>query len=167
MPDKNKIRTEKAIFAAGCFWGVENCFKQTKGVTSTSVGYTGGHTRNPTYEKVCNGDTGHAEAVEILFNPDSVTYEDLVKTFFEIHNPTTANSQGPDGGEQYRSEIFYLDKHQRDTAEKLIKMLNDKGNKVATRVTEATKFWKAEDYHQDYYGKKGTNTSCHFQTKRF
>lgn len=158
---------EKAVFAGGCFWGTEYYLKRAKGVISTTVGYTGGHKANPTYEEVCKGGTGHAEAVEIVFNPDLVSYEDLVKLFFEVHDPTQVNRQGPDVGEQYRSEVFYLNDGQKAAAEKLVRMLKDKGYKVATKVTKASTFWKAEEYHQDYYSKTGGSPYCHRYTKRF
>jgi len=144
---------KRVIFAGGCFWGVEHYFQRVKGVISTSVGYTGGCKDNPTYKEVCSDDTGHTEAVEVVYNPEITSYEELAKLFFEIHDPTQVNRQGPDLGSQYRSEIFYLNDEQRITSEKLIKMLEDKGYKVATKVTKATTFWKAEEYHQDYYKK--------------
>jgi peptide methionine sulfoxide reductase msrA/msrB len=145
------------IFAGGCFWGVENYFQGVKGVISTSVGYTGGGKDNPTYNEVCSDDTGHAEAVEVVYNPEIISYEELAKLFFEIHDPTQVNRQGHDLGSQYRSEIFYLNDDQKITSEKLINMLEDKGYKVATKVTKATTFWKAEEYHQDYYKKSHLN----------
>jgi len=160
-------KTERAVFASGCFWGTEYHLQKTKGVLLTTVGYTGGHTSNPTYKQVCSGTTGHAEAVEVIFDPTIVSYEDLVKLFFETHDPTQVNRQGPDIGEQYRSEIFYLDEKQKETAEKLIEVLKTKGCKVATRVTKASTFWKGEDYHQDYYQNKGSSPYCHIYTKRF
>lgn len=160
-------RTERAIFAGGCFWGVEYLFKEAKGVLSTAVGFTGGHTEHPTYRQVCDTDTGHAEALEVVFDPAQTSYEELAKLFFEIHDPTQANGQGPDLGSQYRSEIFTFDDGQKATAEKLIKILEGKGLKVVTRVTPATTFWKAEDYHQDYYRKKGGVPYCHRRVKRF
>ncbi len=164
-PDENN--TETAIFASGCFWGTEHWMKKQKGVISTEVGYIGGHTENPTYEQVCSHTTGHAEAVKVIFNPDEVSYEELAKLFFETHDPTQVNRQGPDIGEQYRSEIFYADDKQKEIALKLIDELKNKGYDIATKVTPATKFWKAEDYHQDYYEHKGTTPYCHFYTKRF
>lgn len=160
-------RTERAIFASGCFWGTEYHFKKVKGVLFTSAGYTGGHTRNPSYKEVCAGGTGHAEAIEVIFDPAKVSYEDLAKLFFETHDPTQVNRQGPDIGEQYRSEIFYLDDNQKETAQKLMDMLKTKGYKVATRLSKASTFWKAEDYHQDYYEKKNGTPYCHIYTKRF
>ncbi len=160
-------KTGRAIFASGCFWGTEYHLQKKRGVLQTSVGYTGGHTKNPTYREVCSGTTGHAEAVEVIYDPSKVSYEELAKLFFETHNPTHVNRQGPDIGEQYRSEIFYLDEKQKETAQKLIDILKAKGLKVATRLTKASTFWKAEDYHQDYYTKKNGTPYCHIYTKRF
>ncbi len=161
------MTVERAIFAGGCFWGVEYYFKRAKGVLSTSVGYTGGHKDNPTYHEVSYDDTGHAEAVEVIYDPTVTTYEDIAKLFFEIHDPTQINRQGPDIGEQYRSEIFYLNNEQKKIAEKLIQELKAKGYRVTTKLTKAGSFWKAEDYHQDYYLKTGGTPYCHRYTKRF
>lgn len=160
-------QTETAIFAGGCFWGTEYHFQKQKGVISTQVGYIGGKTDNPTYEQVCDKGTGHAEAVEVVFDPREISYEELAKLFFEIHDPTQINRQGPDIGEQYRSEIFYTNEEQKETAEKLIKILEDKGYDVATKISKADKFWEAENYHQDYYKKKGGLPYCHTYQKRF
>ena len=161
------MKPERALFAGGCFWGVEYYFKRAPGVLSTTVGYVGGHKDNPTYHEVCSDRTGHAEAVEVLYDPEATTYEDLVKLFLEIHDPTQVNQQGPDVGPQYRSEIFYLDDDQRAIAESIIQILKDKGYRVATRVTKATTFWKAEEYHQDYYGRTAGTPYCHAYTRRF
>lgn len=158
---------EKTIFAGGCFWGVEYYFQRVNGVISTSVGYTGGHKDSPNYKEVCSNVTGHTEAVEVVFDPDVVSYEELVKIFFETHDPTQLNRQGPDIGEQYRSEIFYFNDNQKVIAEKLINFLEIKGIKVVTKVTEATIFWKAEKHHQNYYDKTGDKPYCHVYTKRF
>jgi len=157
----------RAIYAGGCFWGVEYFMQQKNGVISVTSGYIGGHTENPTYKEVCYENTGHAEAVEIVFDPKQVSYEELTRLFFEIHDPTQLDRQGPDIGDQYRSEIFYVDEEQKEIAEKLISILKSKGYKVATRVTKATTFWPAEDYHQDYYENKGSLPYCHGYTKRF
>ncbi|MCF7800898.1 MAG: bifunctional methionine sulfoxide reductase B/A protein [Candidatus Marinimicrobia bacterium] len=159
--------TNKAIFAGGCFWGMEYQFKQAPGVIDAVVGYTGGTKKNPTYQEVCNNTTGHAEAIEVTFNPEQTTYEALTKFFFEIHDPTQVNRQGPDIGEQYRSEIFYVDNAQKVTAEKLMGILEDKGYRVATKLTPASQFYPAEEYHQDYYAKTGGSPYCHIYTKRF
>ena len=165
--DKNENEFNKAIFAGGCFWGIQYHFDNVKGVNGTRVGYIGGTTDTPSYEEVCYENTGHAEAIEINFDPTIVTYEELAKLFFEIHDPTELNQQGPDVGEQYRSEIFYFDEHQKEISEKLIQILKDKGYNVVTRVTKATEFWDAEEYHQEYYEKKNGTPYCHFYTKRF
>jgi len=166
--EKNKeLNTEIAIFAGGCFWGVEYFMQKEPGVISTSVGYTGGKTKNPTYEEICSYQSGHIEAIEIFYDPAETSYEKLAKLFFEIHDPTQVDRQGPDRGEQYRSEIFYINDEQKEIALKLIKILENKGYKVATKVTPASTFWQAEDYHQDYYQNKGSLPYCHGYTKRF
>ncbi len=158
---------QRALFASGCFWGTEYHFQRAPGVLATRVGYTGGHTPHPTYREVCSGKTGHAEAVEVLFDPDVISYEELAKLFFETHDITQVNRQGPDVGTQYRSAIFYLDDAQKATAERLITELEAKGYRVATEVTKATTFWPAEDYHQKYYDRTGHSPYCHVYTKRF
>ncbi len=167
IPERSEQILERAIFAGGCFWGVEYYLKNIKGVVSTRVGYTGGHKDHPSYEEVCTGTTGHAEAVEVIFNPEVISYEHLVKIFFEIHDPTQINRQGPDIGEQYRSEIFYLNEEQKRIAEKIIEQLKNKGYKITTRITRATVFWPAEEYHQDYYNKNGGKPYCHKYIRRF
>jgi peptide methionine sulfoxide reductase msrA/msrB len=158
---------QKAYFAGGCFWGVEYYLEREKGVVSVTSGYMGGNKANPTYEEVCDKKTGHAETVEVVFDPAITSYETLARLFFEIHDPTQVNRQGPDAGEQYRSEVFYISDAQRETTEKLIGILRSNGYKVATRVTPASDFWPAETYHQDYYGRKGGIPYCHGYTKRF
>ena len=148
--------TNTAIFAAGCFWGVEEKFISIKGVIETEVGYIGGTTKEPTYEEVCKGNTYHAEAVKVYFDEKTILYDDLLNIFFEIHNPTTANRQGVDLGTQYRSSIFYLDDFQKLSGENKIKQLNKEkfNNKIVTLLEEATEFWIAEEYHQKYIRKK-------------
>ena len=150
----------KATFAAGCFWHVEEIFSKTNGVTSTAVGYAGGNTDNPTYDDVCSDSTGHAEAVEVDFDPELVSYQELLKIFFENHNPTTINRQGPDIGTQYRSGIFFHDEEQErialDNIQKLNPLAKEKfGSEIVTRVLPASKFFRAEEYHQKYFQKMG------------
>jgi peptide methionine sulfoxide reductase msrA/msrB len=156
-----------AIFAGGCFWGVEYFLQKEPGVISVTSGYTGGFVKNPSYREVCNGNTGHAEAVKIIYDPDKTSFERLLKLFLEIHDPTQAGGQGPDIGDQYRSEIFYLNNDQKLLAEKYLKMLNDKGFRTTTAITKASEFYNAEDYHQDYYFKNGKKPYCHGYVKRF
>jgi peptide methionine sulfoxide reductase msrA/msrB len=167
IPAKVQAKTDTAIFAGGCFWGVEYFMKKAKGVISTAVGYTGGHTDNPTYQQVCAGNTGHYEAIEVVFDLSKTTYEEVAKLFFEIHDPTQWNHQGPDRGEQYRSVVFYRNEDQKKTTEKLISQLKAKGYSVVTEVKPAKTFWKAEDYHQDYYNHKGSEPYCHGFVQRF
>ena len=159
--------TETAVFASGCFWGTEYMLAKARGVISTRVGYTGGTTLNPTYKQVCSGTTGHAEAVEVVFDRSKIGYEELARLFFETHDPTQIDRQGPDIGEQYRSVIFYRNEEQRRVAEKLIAELRAKGIRAATSVEPAGVFWPAEDYHQKYYEHKGTQPYCHFYRKLF
>ncbi len=160
-------KVARAIFAGGCFWGVEYFMKQNPGVIRVTSGYTGGHTERPTYKEVCSKNTGHAEAVEVVYDPEKTDYETLAKLFFETHDPTQVNRQGPDIGTQYRSEIFYLNAEQKRIAEKLIGELTARGLDVATKVSEAGVFWQAEDYHQNYYENKGSKPYCHAYVKRF
>jgi methionine-S-sulfoxide reductase len=151
----------KAIFAAGCFWGVQYYFDQVPGVTKSTVGYTGGHTENPSYEAVCTGSTGHAEAVLLEFDPKQITYETLCRQFFRMHDPTQLNRQGPDVGDQYRSAIFYFDDEQRQTAEmvELDIAPNFKGD-IVTQLAPAGPFYIAEDYHQKFSERTGVGI-CH------
>jgi peptide methionine sulfoxide reductase msrA/msrB len=158
---------EKATFAGGCFWGVENLLEKLPGVISATSGYTGGNKENPTYKEVCSGTTGHIEAVEITFDPNKISYRNLAKNFFEIHDPTQLNRQGPDQGEQYKSAVFYHSEEQKNITEELIQNLKENGYNVVTQIKPATKFWPAEEYHQDYYEKKGTQPYCHAPVDRF
>jgi peptide methionine sulfoxide reductase msrA/msrB len=160
-------KTGTAIFASGCFWGTQYYLQQAKGVLTTTVGFTGGHKDNPTYEEISSGTTGHAEAVQVIYDPAVISYEDLAKLFFETHDFTQVNRQGPDVGTQYRSEIFTLNEEQKRSAEKLKGILAAKGFQVATRITPAGVFWKAEDYHQNYYQKNGSQPFCHIFRKVF
>ena len=162
-----KGRYGTAIFAGGCFWGVEYFLQKAPGVISVISGYTGGKVRNPSYKEVCTGLTGHAEAVKIIYDPGKTDYETLLKLFLEIHDPTQVGGQGPDIGDQYRSEIFYLNEEQKTIAEKNIALLRSKGYKVVTAVTKASEFYDAESYHQDYYFNNGKVPYCHGYTKRF
>ncbi len=158
---------KKAYFAGGCFWGVEYMFEHKAGVISATSGYMGGTLKNPTYQQIFHGNTGHYETVEITYNPDQISYEDLARFFFEIHDPTQPNGQGPDIGEQYQSVIFVKNDKQRKTAEKLIATLKQKNLKIATKILPATTFWPAEEHHQNYYDKKHSKPYCHIYTERF
>ncbi|ADE36510.1 peptide-methionine (S)-S-oxide reductase MsrA [Methanohalophilus mahii] len=148
---------EKATFAAGCFWGVEAAFREVEGVISTQVGYTGGSMSNPSYKEVCTGRTGHAEAVEVTYDPQIVSYEQMLDIFWNIHDPTTPNRQGPDIGTQYRSAIFYHDIKQKEIALRSLHKLQESGkfNTIVTEIKPASEFYPAEDYHQQYFEKKG------------
>ena len=154
---------EKATFGAGCFWGVEAAFRQVQGVVSTAVGYMGGSLKNPTYKDVCTDTTGHAEAVEVTYDPAKVSYEQLLEAFWNMHNPTTPNRQGPDVGTQYRSAIFFHTPEQKATAEASKAKLQASGryrSPVVTEITPASEFYRAEEYHQRYLEKRGL-ASCH------
>ncbi len=154
---------EKATFGAGCFWGVEDAFRRIKGVTSTVVGYAGGKTENPTYKQVCTDKTGHAEVIQIEFDPSKITFDDLLAVFFQIHDPTTRNRQGPDVGSQYRSVIFYHSPKQKNSAEAYVQQLNVSGRfdgPIVTEILPAGPFYRAEEYHQKYHEKQGG--SCRF-----
>lgn len=168
IPEKVfKPGQEVAYFASGCFWGTQYYFMKAPGVISTTVGYMGGHTKNPTYKEVCTGTTGHVETTEVVFDPKKTSYEDLVKLYYETHDFTQVGGQGPDIGEQYRSVIFYANDEQRQIALKYIHILTDRGYKVATILRPAPEFWKAEDYHQEYYAKKHGSPYCHIYRKLF
>jgi peptide-methionine (S)-S-oxide reductase len=160
--DEEGEQMSKATFAAGCFWGVEAAFRQVPGVRSTAVGYSGGTLEAPTYADVCNGDTGHAEVVEVDFDPARVSYDALLDVFWENHDPTTLNRQGPDVGEQYRSAIFFHDPEQEKSARASKEKLERSGRfrrPIVTEITPASRFWRAEEYHQQYLEKKGL-ASC-------
>lgn len=157
-------KLEKATFAAGCFWGVESAFRNVKGVVNATVGYTGGYTKDPTYKDVCSGKTGHAEAVLVEFDPAQVSYDQLLDTFWKIHDPTTPNRQGPDIGQQYRSAIFYHNEEQKAKAIASKDKLQDSAiynDEIVTEITPASVFYKAEEYHQQYLEKHGLS-SCSF-----
>lgn len=161
------MEPNKAYFAGGCFWGVEHLFQKKEGVLSAVSGYMGGTVDNPTYEQVCSKTTGHLETVEVTYDPDLVSYEELAKYFFEIHDPTQANGQGPDIGPQYLSAVFYTSQEEKEITENLIEILKEKGYQVVTQAIPTETFWKAEEYHQDYYDKKHSQPYCHFYQKRF
>jgi len=157
--------TEKATFGAGCFWGVEAAFRQVPGVVSTAVGYMGGSMKNPTYRDVCTDQTGHAEVVEVTFNPSQASYADLLKVFWESHDPTQLNRQGPDYGTQYRTAIFFHNAEQEAAARASKENLDRAGafnSKIVTEITPAAEFWRAEEYHQKYLEKRGLAT-CHIK----
>ncbi len=160
----NQTQTQKAMFGAGCFWGVEMAFAMLPGVQSTAVGYAGGTLENPSYQDVCTGRTGHAEVVQVEYDPAQVSYDELLQLFWGKHNPTTPNRQGPDIGTQYRSAIFYYDDEQAETARASKQKLEESGNfsrPVVTEITAAPSFYRAEEYHQQYLEKRGAK-SCSF-----
>jgi peptide-methionine (S)-S-oxide reductase len=163
--EATSVATEKATFGAGCFWGVEAAFRQVHGVTATAVGYMGGHLKNPTYRDVCTDQTGHAEVVEVTFDPGQVSYADLLKVFWESHDPTQFNRQGPDYGKQYRTAIFFHSPEQEAAARASKEALDKSGifkRKIVTEITPAADFWRAEEYHQQYLEKRG-EASCHIK----
>ncbi|CAN5409240.1 hypothetical protein BH10PSE19_BH10PSE19_07580 [soil metagenome] len=166
MNNKN-VTIQEALFAGGCFWGVEYYLQKLPGVLATQVGYTGGHKDNPTYSEVCSGNTGHVEAIHIIFDPQQISYRKLNQYFFEIHDPTQTNGQGPDLGEQYLSRIYYYDDKQKAEAQILIAELQQQGYNVATQILPVTTFWPAEAYHQSYYLKTQHQPYCHGYVKRF
>lgn len=155
---------QKATFAAGCFWGVQDAFETLPGVVNTAVGYIGGRTEAPTYKDVCNGNTNHAEALEIEFDETKINYRELVNFFFKLHDPTTLNRQGPDVGSQYRSAIFFHSPEQEQAAKETIETLKRTGafnRPIVTQITPAPTFWPAEEYHQHYFKKQGISGGCH------
>ncbi len=155
-------KTKKATFAAGCFWGVEAAFVEMDGVLETAVGYSGGHSESPSYEQVCGGRTGHAESVDVTFDPAEVSYEDLLDAFWALHDPTTLNRQGPDVGSQYRSAIFFHTPEQEQAALASKARASEKFRKpIVTEITPASEFYRAEEYHQKYFQKHG-GAACHF-----
>ena len=162
-----KESSQKAYFAAGCFWGVESLFQSLNGVLSTSVGYMNGNTENPNYKSVCYENTGHAEAVELIYNPKIISYRELCEYFWKIHDPTTLNQQGPDYGSQYRSAVFYITENERKTAEEVKKQFQKFwNNSIITEIDKAEKYYLAEDYHQNYFKNKGlTHGGCHYVRK--
>jgi peptide-methionine (S)-S-oxide reductase len=158
---------QRATFAAGCFWGVESAFRQLPGVLATAVGYTGGHTKDPTYKEVCSGGTGHAEAVTVEFDPAKISYEQLLDVFWDIHDPTQYNRQGPDYGSQYRTAIFTHGPEQEKAARESKERLNKSGKfkrPVVTEIVPAPEFYMAEDYHQQYFEKRGMAPVCHVRS---
>lgn len=167
VPEEENIQTAKAYFAGGCFWGVEYFFKHKEGVIAAVSGYMGGTMKDPSYQDVSHGNTGYLEVVEVTYDVSKVSYENLAKFFFEIHDPTQANGQGPDIGEQYLSAIFFNNEEEKRAAHQLIDILKDKGYKVVTKVIPASTFWKAEEYHQNYYGQKKSKPYCHVYKKKF
>lgn len=161
------VNFERAYFAGGCFWGVEYFMQQASGVVKVTSGYMGGKVDDPSYEEVCIGRTGHAEAVEVVFDPRQTSYETLARLFFEIHDPTHLNRQGPDVGTQYRSAIFPLNEKQREIAQKLIGLLKSTGIDPVTTIEPLAKFWRAESYHQNYYTSRNKTPYCHKRVTRF
>lgn len=164
--DTNK-HLETAIFAGGCFWGMQYYFEKAKGVTNTVVGYIGGHVANPTYEEVCSHTTGHYEAIKVTYDPSITSYEAMAKLFFDIHDPTQTDGQGPDIGQQYMSVVFYMNDSQKQIAQNLIDQLTKKGLNVATKLIKATTFYPAEGYHQHHYDHEGGMPYCHHYVDKF
>lgn len=162
MNENNQMQYEKAMFGAGCFWGVEHKFRGVEGVVETAVGYSGGNVENPTYQQVCSDTTGHAEVVLVNYDPKKVSYKRLVELFFDLHNPTQLNRQGPDVGRQYRSAVFYHNEDQKRVAEQAKAALAESGKyskPIVTEISPAKPFWRAEEYHQRYLEKRGVE-SC-------
>lgn len=159
------VKTDTATFGTGCFWCTEAVFQQLEGVLKTTSGYSGGHVANPSYKEVCTGETGHAECLEIIYDPTKITYDDLLEVFWQVHDPTTLNRQGNDVGTQYRSVIFYHNNEQKEKAEKYKGELDKSGawdKPIVTEIVPAAPFYKAEDYHQNYYNDNGSQPYCYF-----
>lgn len=167
VADTKVVNTDEIILAAGCFWGVEYYLQKLPGVLLTQVGYCGGHVENPSYQQVCTKTTGHLEVVRVIYDTDQLDLTSLLKYFFEIHDSTQTDGQGPDLGNQYLSAIFYYTARQKEIASEIITLLINKGHEVATVLKPAAPFWIAEEYHRDYYNHKGTLPYCHGYTKRF
>ena len=165
--DNNNSKLKKAYFAGGCFWGVEHLMQQLKGVSQVISGYMGGNIENPSYEQVCQKNTGHIEVVEITYDPKLVSFETLAKLFFEIHDPSQDDAQGPDIGPQYASVIFYTSVEEKHISEYLIQQLKSLGHSTVTKLIPQCTFWPAEDWHQDYYEKNGNTPYCHHYQKKF
>ena len=167
VTDDKVLDTEEAIVAGGCFWGIEHLFKQLDGVLLTEAGYIGGDVSNPNYEAVCADKTGHLEAVRVVYDPQRLSYANLLRYFFEIHDPEQTNGQGPDIGSQYLSSIFYFNEDQHGIAQKVMQQLETKGGALATQFYPMQPFWAAEDYHQNYYTKTGKQPYCHRWQRKF
>ncbi len=167
VEDSMVVDSEEAIVAGGCFWGVDYYLGQISGVLKVESGYTGGHVLDPSYNQICQGTTGHYEAVRVVYDPFKTDYSHILKRFFEIHDPTQRTGQGPDLGQQYKSAVFYYNQEQRQVAETLMIKLQNKGYQVVTKLIEAQPFWPAEDYHQDYYIKNKKAPYCHKPVDRF
>ena len=167
VSDNQVLDTEEAIVAGGCFWGVEHYMRQIPGVLQVESGYTGGHTDDPSYNQICQGNTGHYEAVRVVYDSAKCTYHQVLHCFFEIHDPTQKTGQGPDLGQQYHSAVFYLNQEQKQEAQSLIQRLIKNGYPVVTRLLNAQPFWPAEEYHQEYYLKHQKMPYCHQPVKRF
>lgn len=167
VTNKEVVDTDEVIVAAGCFWGVQYYFDLLPGVLKTEVGYSGGTKKHPTYHEVCSGSTGHYEVLRIVYDKQKLSLEQVLKYFFETHNPVQHDGQGPDIGEQYKSVFFYYNDEQKQMAERLINQLDELGYRIATKLLPVSTFWRAEDYHQHYYDKNGKQPYCHRYTKLF